>query len=51
MGCGRLILAVLFPPLAVLDKGWRPVLVVALLTIFGWIPGIIGAIALGAPED
>ncbi len=51
MGCGRLILAVLLPPLAVLDKGCGAVVVVTLLTILGWIPGVIGAIVLNNMDD
>jgi uncharacterized membrane protein YqaE (UPF0057 family) len=50
MGCGRLILAILLPPLAVLDKGCGAVIVVTLLTIMGWIPGIIGAFVLASME-
>ncbi len=46
MGCGRLILAIVFPPLAVLDRGCGAIVVVTLLTILGWIPGVIGAIVL-----
>jgi uncharacterized membrane protein YqaE (UPF0057 family) len=45
-----LIVAVVLPPLAVIDKGCGPVVVVTLLTILGWIPGIIGAIVLGSME-
>jgi len=51
MGCGRLILAFLLPPLAVLDKGCGAVIVVTLLTILGWIPGVIGAIVLNNMDD
>lgn len=53
MGCGRLILAIILPPLAVLDKGCGAILVVTLLTIMGWIPGIIGAFVLASmdPRD
>jgi uncharacterized membrane protein YqaE (UPF0057 family) len=50
MGCGRLLLAILLPPLAVLDKGCGPVIVVTLLTILGWIPGIIGAIVFASMD-
>ncbi len=42
----RAILAVLFPPLAVVDKGCGSFLIVFLLTICGWIPGIIAAIII-----
>jgi uncharacterized membrane protein YqaE (UPF0057 family) len=50
MGCLRLIVAVLFPPLAVIDKGCGPIVVVSLLTILGWIPGVIGAIVFASME-
>jgi uncharacterized membrane protein YqaE (UPF0057 family) len=50
MGCGRFILAIILPPLAVLDKGCGAIVVVTLLTILGWIPGIIGAIVIGSME-
>jgi len=46
MGCLRLIVAVVFPPLAVFDRGCGAIVVVTLLTILGWIPGVIGAIVL-----
>lgn len=42
----RAILAVIFPPLAVVDKGCGSFLIVFLLTICGWIPGIIAAIII-----
>ena len=50
MGCGRILLAILLPPLAVLDKGCGAILVVILLTIMGWIPGVIGALVLGSMD-
>jgi len=51
MGCLRLILAILLPPLAVLDKGCGPIIIVILLTILGWLPGVIGALYFGMQED
>ncbi|MEW5961918.1 MAG: YqaE/Pmp3 family membrane protein [Chloroflexota bacterium] len=50
MSCARLIVAIILPPLAVIDKGCGPVVVVTMLTILGWIPGIIGAIVLASME-
>ncbi len=44
MGLGRALLCILLPPLAVLDKGCGSVLLVALLTIAGWVPGILAAL-------
>lgn len=40
----RIVLAVIFPPLAVLDKGCGTATLVFVLTIFGWFPGVIAAI-------
>jgi uncharacterized membrane protein YqaE (UPF0057 family) len=47
MDIGRLVVAILLPPLAVIDKGCGVVLIVTLLWLFGWIPGIIAAIIFG----
>ena len=38
----RVLLAIFFPPLAVIDRGCGSVLIVLLLTICGWVPGVIG---------
>jgi uncharacterized membrane protein YqaE (UPF0057 family) len=46
MGCLRAILCIIFPPLAVLDRGCGTVFIVLLLTIAGWIPGVIAALLL-----
>jgi uncharacterized membrane protein YqaE (UPF0057 family) len=40
----RAILCIVFPPLAVIDKGCGSIIIVTLLTIAGWVPGVIGAI-------
>lgn len=42
----RVILSIIFPPLAVIDKGCGSVLIVLLLTLAGWIPGVIGALVI-----
>ena len=42
----RVLLCILFPPLAVIDKGCGSVLIVFLLTIAGWIPGVIAALVI-----
>ncbi len=42
----RVLLAILFPPLAVLDKGCGSILIVALLTCCGWVPGVIAALVI-----
>ena len=46
MSCLRVILAILFPPLAVIDQGCGSVLIVFLLTLCGWVPGVIGALII-----
>jgi len=45
-------LAIVFPPLSVIDKGCGSVLITFLLTLCGWIPGVIAAlIILNNPKD
>lgn len=46
MSCFRVLLSIIFPPLAVLDKGCGSVLIVTILTFAGWIPGVIGALVI-----
>jgi len=46
MSVFRVILSVLFPPLAVIDQGCGSVLIVFLLTICGWVPGVIAALII-----
>jgi uncharacterized membrane protein YqaE (UPF0057 family) len=46
MTCLQVFLAVIFPPLAVIDRGCGSVLIVFLLTCCGWIPGVIGALVI-----
>ncbi|PVW12164.1 YqaE/Pmp3 family membrane protein [Marixanthomonas spongiae] len=46
MSVWRVILSVLFPPLAVIDKGCGSVLIVLILTVLGWIPGVIAALII-----
>jgi uncharacterized membrane protein YqaE (UPF0057 family) len=42
----RVILAIVFPPLSVIDKGCGSVLIVFLLTLAGWVPGVIAALVI-----
>ena len=51
MGCGRAILCIIFPPLAVIDKGCGTVLLVTLLTLVGWVPGVIGALVVNTKAE
>ncbi|WP_093139452.1 YqaE/Pmp3 family membrane protein [Ulvibacter litoralis] len=46
MSIWRVLLSILFPPLAVLDKGCGSIVIVLILTICGWIPGVIAALII-----
>lgn len=46
MGLFRVLLCILFPPLAVLDKGCGSILITFLLTLCGWVPGVIAALVI-----
>ena len=46
MSLFRAILAIIFPPLAVVDKGCGSFVIVFILTLFGWIPGVIAALII-----
>jgi uncharacterized membrane protein YqaE (UPF0057 family) len=46
MSLFRAILCIIFPPLAVLDRGCGVILIVTVLTLAGWIPGVIAALVL-----
>lgn len=42
----RVILSIIFPSLAVFDRGCGSMLVVFLLTLCGWVPGVIAALII-----
>jgi uncharacterized membrane protein YqaE (UPF0057 family) len=46
MSIWRVILAIIFPPLAVIGKGCGSILIVLLLTLCGWVPGVIAALVI-----
>ena len=46
MSVWRVILSIIFPPLAVYDRGCGSIHIVFLLTCCGWIPGVIGALVI-----
>jgi uncharacterized membrane protein YqaE (UPF0057 family) len=46
MSIWRVILAVIFPPLAVIGKGCGSIVIVFILTLLGWIPGVIAALII-----
>ena len=46
MSCLRVLLAVIFPPFSVVDKGCGSFLIVFILTLLGWVPGVIAALII-----
>ncbi|MCD8298836.1 MAG: YqaE/Pmp3 family membrane protein [Opitutae bacterium] len=46
MSVFRVLLCIILPPLAVIDKGCGSLLIVFILTLLGWIPGMIGALVI-----
>lgn len=46
MSVGRVILAIIFPPLAVIGRGCGSFLIVLILTCLGWVPGVIAALVI-----
>jgi len=46
MSCWRVLLAIILPPLAVIDQGCGSILIVSLLTLLGWVPGVIAALII-----
>jgi len=46
MSIWRVLLSILFPPLAVLDKGCGSIIIVFILTCCAWVPGVIGALVI-----
>ncbi|MBR4704575.1 MAG: YqaE/Pmp3 family membrane protein [Paludibacteraceae bacterium] len=46
MSCLQVLLAIIFPPLAVLDRGCGSIVIVTLLTLCGWVPGVIAALII-----
>ena len=47
----RAIICLLLPPLAVFDKGCGAILIVTVLTLAGWVPGVIGACVFCLKDD
>ena len=42
----RVLLSIIFPPLAVYDRGCGSMLIVFILTLLGWVPGVIAALII-----
>jgi uncharacterized membrane protein YqaE (UPF0057 family) len=51
MSFSRVLLCVFLPPFAVQDKGRTEVLVVAALTVAGWLPGVLAAVFMCWREE
>lgn len=51
MSIWRVLLCILFPPLAVLDKGCGAILMTTILTFVGWVPGVIAALVFASRRD
>jgi uncharacterized membrane protein YqaE (UPF0057 family) len=46
MSLFRVLLSIFFPPLAVIDQGCGSIVLVFILTLCGWIPGVIAALII-----
>lgn len=46
MSIFRVLLSIIFPPLAVYDQGCGSILIVLLLTALVWVPGVIAALVI-----
>ncbi|MEM9687433.1 MAG: YqaE/Pmp3 family membrane protein [Bacteroidota bacterium] len=46
MSIWRVLLAIIFPPLSVLDKGCGSIVIVFILWLCGWVPGVIAALII-----
>jgi len=50
MSIWRILACLIFPPLAVLDKGCGAIVITTLLTLVGWIPGVIAALLFASRD-
>jgi uncharacterized membrane protein YqaE (UPF0057 family) len=46
MSIWRVLLCIIFPPLAIIDKGCGSIILVIILTLMGWIPGVLAALII-----
>jgi uncharacterized membrane protein YqaE (UPF0057 family) len=46
MSIWQVILCIIFPPLAVVDKGCSSIIIVFLLKLWAWIPGVLGELII-----
>lgn len=42
----RVLVCIIFPPAAVIDRGCGNILIVFLLWLCGWVPGVIAALII-----
>ena len=42
----RVLLSIISPPLSVIDRGCGSFIIVFILTICGWVPGVIAALVI-----
>jgi uncharacterized membrane protein YqaE (UPF0057 family) len=51
MDIRRLILAIILPPAAVMNKEAGTIMLTGLLTLLGWIPGVVAALVMISQEQ
>lgn len=51
MDIRRLILAFILPPAAVMNKEAGTIMLTGILTLWGWIPGVIAALVMISQEQ
>jgi len=51
MDIRRLILAVIMPPAAVMNKEAGTIMLTGLLTVLGWVPGVVAALVMISQEQ
>ena len=48
MSIGRILVSILLPPLGVIDRGCGTFMIVLLMTLLGWLPGVIAALYINS---
>ena len=51
MSCFRVVLCIIFPTLAVIDKGCGSIIITTILTLVGWVPGVIASLVINNRPD
>ena len=48
----RVVLAIVCPPLSIVDKGLKAIILTCVLTFLGWVPGVVCALVYASrPAD